>query len=128
LTPQSRIEAGVEATFEPNPMPRGYDAHIGAYMPLRLPVFRSNARQVNQLRPHVVEMEKRYDTLNLPIEIVHGEADDTVPIAVHSGPLSDRLDSATLTIVDGAGHMPHHTHPDAVLAAVDRAAARAGLR
>ncbi|MDJ1007130.1 MAG: alpha/beta hydrolase [Paracoccaceae bacterium] len=127
-TPMARIEEGVRATFAPAPMPAGYADHIGAYMPIRLPVFRSNARQVNWLRPHVVAMEERYTSLDLPIEIVHGDADTTVPIAVHSGPLSERLDTVRLTVIEGAGHMPHHTHEDAVVAAVDRAATRAGLR
>lgn len=127
LAPPSRIDAGVEATFDPAPMPDGYDSHIGPYMPIRLPAFRANARQVNWLRPHVVEMEKRYESLTLPIEIVHGAADDTVPIAIHSGPLSERLGSVNLTVIEGAGHMPHHTHAGDVIAAIDRAAARADL-
>jgi pimeloyl-ACP methyl ester carboxylesterase len=33
-----------------------------------------------------------------------------------------------LTILPGVGHMPHHADPEAVVAAIDRAAARAGLR
>jgi len=127
LTPMSRIENGVEATFAPQSMPEDYETHIGPYMPIRLPVFRANAKQVNWLRPHVVEMEKRYPGLTLPIEIVHGGRDTTVPISVHSGPLSERLDSVNLTVIEGAGHMPHHTHPEAVVTAIDRAAARAGL-
>ena len=109
-------------------MPEGYDHHIGPYLPVRLPVFRSNTRQVNTLRPHVVEMEKRYPDLALPIEIVHGNADKTVPISIHSGPLAELVESANLTVLEGVGHMPHHTHPDDVIAAVERATARAGLR
>ena len=128
FAPPSRIEDGIRATFEPQPAPEGYAGHIGPYMPLRLPVFRSNARQVNWLRPHVVEMEKRYPSLTLPIEIVHGDADTTVPIAVHSGPLSERLASVHLEVISGAGHMPHHTHTDAVIAAIDRAAERSSSR
>jgi pimeloyl-ACP methyl ester carboxylesterase len=126
--PEARLRESVRATFAPQPMPEGYADHIGTYMPVRLPAFRANARQVNTLRPHVVEMEKRYAALSLPIEIIHGEADTTVPIAVHSGPLSDRIASASLTILPGVGHMPHHADPGATVAAIDRAARRAGLR
>jgi pimeloyl-ACP methyl ester carboxylesterase len=118
----------VRNTFAPQPMPEGYARHIGTYMPVRLPAFRANARQVNRLRPHVVGMERRYPALRLPIEILHGDADTTVPIAVHSGPLAARLPSANLTILPGVGHMPHHADPEAAIAAIDRAAARAGLR
>jgi pimeloyl-ACP methyl ester carboxylesterase len=85
--PGARLRDAVRATFAPQPMPEGYADHIGTYMPVRLPAFRANARQVNRLRPHVVGMERRYPALRLPIEILHGDADTTVPIAVHSGPL-----------------------------------------
>jgi len=128
FAPRARIADSVKGTFDPAPMPEGYADHIGVYMPLRLPVFRSNARQVNWLRPHVVEMEKRYPGLELPIEIVHGDADETVPIRVHSGPLSERLATVNLDVIPGAGHMPHHTHADRVIAAIDRAIARAAAR
>jgi pimeloyl-ACP methyl ester carboxylesterase len=126
--PEARLQEAVRATFAPQPMPDGYADHIGAYMPVRLPAFRANARQVNTLRPHVVEMEKRYPALELPVEILHGEADTTVPIAVHSGPLSRMIPQANLTVLPGVGHMPHHADPAAAVAAIDRAAARAGLR
>jgi len=128
FAPETRLRDAVRATFAPQPMPEGYADHIGAYMPVRLPAFRANARQVNMLRPHVVEMQARYPALTLPIEILHGEADTTVPIAVHSGPLSRLIPSANLTILPGIGHMPHHADPEAAIAAIDRAVARAGLR
>ncbi|MEO0654367.1 MAG: alpha/beta hydrolase [Pseudomonadota bacterium] len=128
FVPQARLDSGVQATFEPQSMPAGYDAHIGPYMPLRLPAFRANARQVNHLRPHVVEMSVRYADLSLPIEIIHGDQDVTVPLSVHSGPLSELVGSANLTVLEGIGHMPHHADPDAAIAAIDRAAQRAGLR
>jgi pimeloyl-ACP methyl ester carboxylesterase len=126
--PRSRLTDAIRATFAPQPMPEAYADHIGTYMPLRLPAFRANARQVNTLRPHVVGMERRYPGLILPIEILHGDADTTVPISVHSAPLSRIIPSANLTILPGIGHMPHHADPDATVAAIDRAARRAGLR
>jgi pimeloyl-ACP methyl ester carboxylesterase len=122
--PEARLREAVAATFAPQEMPAGYADHIGPYMPLRLPAFRANARQVNTLRPHVVEMERRYPDLRLPVEIVHGEADRTVPIEVHSEPLSRIVPGARLTILPGVGHMPHHADPEAAVAAIDRAAAR----
>ncbi len=122
--PEARLREAVAATFAPQAMPEGYADHIGPYMPLRLPAFRANARQVNRLRPHVVEMAARYPALQLPVEIVHGEADRTVPIEVHSEPLSRIVPGANLTILPGIGHMPHHANPEAAIAAIDRAAIR----
>ncbi len=84
--------------------------------------------QINALRPQVQAMQEDYPTLTLPIELVHGDADTIVPLHIHSQPLMDLIPNGHLTVLPGAGHMPHHTHPEAVIAAIDRAAARAGLR
>jgi pimeloyl-ACP methyl ester carboxylesterase len=69
----------------------------------------------------------RYGEIGVPVEILHGDADDTVPLHVHSEPLSRQIPGATLTVLERIGHMPHHVAPDAVDAAIDRAARRAGL-
>ncbi|MEM9344560.1 MAG: alpha/beta hydrolase [Pseudomonadota bacterium] len=127
-TPNARIESGISGTFAPQSMPDGYDTHIGVSMSVRPDIFRTNIRQVNALYPHIVQMSARYDELTLPIEILHGTADLSVPLRVHSGPFADRIASANLTVLDGVGHMPHHVDPDAAVAAINRAAERAGLK
>ncbi|MFM7443380.1 MAG: alpha/beta fold hydrolase, partial [Tabrizicola sp.] len=66
----------------------------------------------------------RYSTLDLPVELIHGTADTIVPLDIHSRPVSQILPDATLTVIDGAGHMPHHGHAEVVIAAIDRAALR----
>ena len=125
---ETRLRQAVEATFDPQSPPEGYADHIGPRMPVRRDVFRANARQVNSLRPHVVEMAKRYGALSLPVEILHGTRDETVPIPIHSGPVSKMIPGSNFVTLEGVGHMPHHADPTAAVAAIDRAAARAGLR
>lgn len=126
--PESRIETAVAGVFAPDPVPDGYAANVGAELVVRSRSLRSNARQVNTLRPQIVDLAPTYGTLDLPVEILHGDADTTVPLTIHSGPLSDLIQGANLTVLEGVGHMPHHARPDALLAAINRAAARAGLR
>lgn len=128
LASDQRINDTIDAIFAPQPAPEGYAEYVGGQLTLRPDQFRANVRQVNTLRPHVVEMSKRYPELELPIEIVHGVEDTTVPIEVHPYELSKIVPSAFLTELPGVGHMPHHADPDATLAAIDRAASRAGLR
>ncbi len=128
FAPEDRLRSAVESTFDPQPAPDGYAEHIGPRMPVRRGAFRANARQVNTLRPHVVEMAKRYGDLSLPVEIVHGSEDVTVPIPIHSDPVSKIIPGANFVTLEGVGHMPHHADPEAAIAAIDRAAARAGLR
>ena len=111
--------------FAPQAAPEGYLDHVGPGLTLRRQTLRANARQVNTLRPHVVALSQRYDTLRLPVEFLHGDADTTVPLAVHAQRAAPLIPGAGLTVLKGIGHMPHHTDEDAVAEAIRRAAARA---
>ena len=126
FVPGGVVRDRIDGTFAPQPAPEGYAEFIGARLTLRPATFRANVRQVNTLRPRVVAMERRYPELTIPIELVHGTADRTVPIDVHSRPLSRRLEGAALTALPGVGHMPHHVRAEACLEAIRRAHSRAG--
>ena len=126
--PKSFVRTSIASIFEPQEPPEGYATHVGADLILRRQSLRANAQQVNALRPHVVEMQKRYDTLTMPIEMVHGDADTIVPAHIHAEVLMGDVPNGALKLLPGVGHMPQHSHPDEVVAAIDRAAARAGLR
>lgn len=128
LVPMSVVRDGINNVFTPQDAPDGYADHIGAPLTLRTDSFRANIRQVNTLRPKVVDMTALYTRLTLPIEILHGTADQTVPITVHPEELVKIVPTARLTSLDGIGHMPQHAAPEEAVAAIDRAAARAGLR
>ena len=121
--PAKFVRDRIASTFRPQDAPDGYERHIGARLVLRPESFRANIRQVNSLRPYVVEMERRYGELRLPIELVHGTEDGTVPIDVHARPFAARF-GASLMELPGVGHMPHHTAPEACVTAVEKAVRR----
>jgi len=124
FAPKARIEASVAGIFAPEAMPPGYADYIGPGLTLRRTSLRRNGRQVLALKTMLPEMAAGYPNLTLPVEIVHGTADTTVRVDVHAQPLLNALPNARLTLIDGAGHMPHHTHPDQIIAAIERAASR----
>lgn len=128
FAPQSYVDASVASIFEPQTAPKGYLEHVGPALTLRRASMRSNARQVNWLRPHVVEMSIKYSSIDIPVEAVHGDADTIVPLSVHAAKLPVQISGANLTVLEGVGHMPQHTNPGDVIDAIDRAAARADLR
>ncbi|WP_019953641.1 alpha/beta fold hydrolase [Yoonia vestfoldensis] len=128
FVPKSTVDNAVAVTFAPQSPPPGYVDHLGGELALRADTFRANARQVNTLRPFVVEMTQLYPQITIPIEIIHGTADDTVPIRVHAEELIKIAPTANLVRLDGVGHQPHHSRPPEAIAAIDRAASRAGLR
>ncbi len=123
LVTDAYIEKMMPGLFAPSPAPEGYSAQIGATLALPPGALGVNADQVNGLLPHVQAMQGEYTRLTLPVEMVHGAHDPIVPMELHSGPLSALLPQARLTVLEDAGHMPHHTHPEAVEAAVLRAMA-----
>lgn len=126
--PQSYVSTSIESIFAPQTAPEGYADHIGVGLTLRRESTRANAQQVNELRPHVVDMQKQYGTLTMPIEAIHGDADTIVPLSVHAAVLMGDVPNGNLTVLPGQGHMPQHSAPEAVVDAIERAAARAGLR
>ncbi|WP_367890169.1 alpha/beta fold hydrolase [Rhodobacter calidifons] len=124
FVPDSYVRAVTASVFAPDPVPEGYEKHLGAALTLRRETLLANTSQINALRDELVTMESRYPTLALPVELIHGTADTIVPLDIHSGPLSHLLPEATITVIPGAGHMPHHLHQSLVVAAIDRAALR----
>ncbi|WP_245758729.1 alpha/beta fold hydrolase [Tropicimonas isoalkanivorans] len=128
LTPRSVADRAIAAIFAPQPVPDGYVEHMGVPLTLRRPkVLGANVRQVGGLKPHLAAMSRRYPTLRMPVEIVHGTSDSVVYFNVHACPTANLLPDAKLTELPGVGHMPHHANPEASAEAVIRAASRGGL-
>ena len=125
--PARKIRREIESIFPPQPVPDAYATRIGAGLTLRRHSLRANACQRLTLKDEIRAMVPRYPSLTLPLELVHGEADTTVGLDIHARPMAAQAPSARLTALPGIGHMPHHAAPAAVVAAVRRAATRAGL-
>lgn len=128
FVPDAYVQSQLEAVFLPQDMPDGFDTHIGVDLILRPMAQRANALQRATLLEEVRAMQPRYPDISVPIEIVHGDADDTVPFEIHAQPLAEQAPTARLTRLPGIGHLPQHVAKGDVIAAVDRAATRAGLR
>lgn len=122
-----RVTHELNAIFTPQQPPKGYDAHIGAGLTLRRDSLRANALQRANLKEEIRAMIPEYGDIRVPTEILHGDADMTVGLHIHSVPLSQQIAGAALTILPGIGHMPQHSSKPQVIAAIHRAAARAGL-
>lgn len=126
--PESVVDDAIDGVFAPQSAPPGYHAAIGAGLSLRRVSMRANALHRAGLLAEVTQMQPRYGEIDMPVELIHGDADTTVPLSIHSLPLSTQIPDANLRVLEGIGHMPHHSARDETLAAIDRMAVRAGLR
>lgn len=126
--PEGMIERAVASVFEPQEEPPGYADWFGPRLSASRTTLRVNARERAALKPQLAAMEPLYPALPMPVELVHGMADTTVGVSIHSARLAQAAPQARLKMLPGVGHMAHHAAPDEVIAAIDRAAARAGLR
>jgi pimeloyl-ACP methyl ester carboxylesterase len=122
------IAKSLNETFQPQEPISGYADHIGIPLILRPSSLMANARQRKTLKEDLRAISDRYAALTLPLEIVHGDTDTIVPLHVHSKRLVEDVEGANLVTLEGIGHMPQHLSHDAVIAAIHRAASRAGLR
>ena len=125
---EDRIAKSLKNVFAPAPLDPNYQNGAAIALGTRAETFRINARQVNTLLGHVTEMSTHYLNLTLPVEILHGTEDVSVRPEIHAELLMSRLPNAELTLLQGFGHAPQHVAPEPVIDAIDRLAARAGLR
>jgi pimeloyl-ACP methyl ester carboxylesterase len=122
--PTSYVEEQVAEAFTPQSPPEGYSAHFGPEMTLRLETMRVNALQRVDLKPQIGAMIASYPELDMPIEMVHGDADKIVDLTLHSVAMTKANPRAKLQVLAGQGHMIQQTATEALVAAVDRAAIR----
>ncbi|MEM7685493.1 MAG: alpha/beta hydrolase [Pseudomonadota bacterium] len=121
----SALPRAIANVFDPEPIPVGYLEEGGAELALRPTTFRTNSVMMLRLYEQIREQAKRNSDLAVRTEIIHGTADTIVPHFIHAEPLAEMHPEARLTLLDGVGHMPHHSHPEAITSAVTRLADQA---
>lgn len=125
FAPRGLVRDTLASIFDPNPVPDGYLDHIGAGLAMRRAQLLANGRQVRALLPHIQAQSARHPTLTLPVEILHGAQDRSVPAAVHADVLARQIPHARYHKIAGVGHSVHHHAQDQVIAAAARLSAAA---
>ncbi len=128
FVPEWFVEKTLDQVFAPQTTPDGYADHFGPGLTMRRASMHANAKQRANLLEEIRALRPRYGEIDVPTEIVHGTADDTVGLEWHSHRLLDEIPGAELIELPGIGHMPQVVAAPEVAAAIDRAAQRAGLR
>ncbi len=118
------VDAALRRAFYPGPVPERY-ARLAPALALDDSRLISDGADRKGAEAGLRALLPRYATLDVPVVVVVGDQDRMVPPS-SSLALNDTLPRSELVRLPGAGHMPQFTAPDAVLAAVDRAAELGG--
>jgi pimeloyl-ACP methyl ester carboxylesterase len=122
LATRGFIESTLADVFAPQAAPEGYLQHLDMALVLQPRSLRENARQLVSLKEELRPMIPTYPRLPMPVEIVHGEADRTVGLDLHSAALARQVPHARLTRLPGIGHMLHQVATDRVVERIESAA------
>jgi pimeloyl-ACP methyl ester carboxylesterase len=118
------VRSALTRAFSPGSPPDDY-ARIAPRLALQAQALMNDGEDRDAVEGGLAALRPLYPGLRVPLVILAGAQDRIVPPA-----LSDRLHAlvpgSELVRVPGAGHMPQFTAPDAVVAAVARAAELAG--
>ena len=106
------VEAFVARAFWPQTVPDGYLDYVGVPLSLRGSAIRANSEYLGQTHAALAAMSKRYSTLNIPVEIVHGERDWLLTVPRHVSGFAEGLPNVRVDVASGVGHMRHHARPD----------------
>ena len=83
--------------------------------------LRASAEDAALMTPTAIELQEHYRELKMPVVIVAGADDKIVDIGRQSRRLHDEIGQSEFVALPGLGHMIHHSAPDEVIRAIDRA-------
>ena len=107
--------------FKPAPVAESMKA-FPVWMALRALQIRASAEEFAFVIPDAIKLSQRYHELKLPIVLVDGSGDRLDYNSRHSDRFYKEIPHAERRIIEGAGHMVHHTAPSQVLEAIHTAA------
>jgi pimeloyl-ACP methyl ester carboxylesterase len=112
------LDGGAASVFAPQAVPADYVRRAAIRLLLRPSEFVANAQDVAVLKDFVTAQAPRYGEIAIPTVILAGSADATVSPRIHARAIAAAVPDARLIMLEGVGHMPHHTDTDAVVAAI----------
>lgn len=116
------VRPGTRGVFLPQAMPLDYVKAAAISLVLRPREFLANARDLVTLKAAVGEQSPRYPGIRVPTVVIHGDADHTVSLNIHSRPFATAVPGAKLIVLPGAGHMVQNVAPDLIVREIEQMA------
>lgn len=113
--------------FAPDPVPPAF-RDFPAALAAQPSAVQAMADELRGFNDSMIPRALRLRRCRVPVVVVAGGRDRVAPADRHARWLVRRMPRARLVLLRRAGHMPHHTHPDAVMRAVETVAKAARRR
>jgi pimeloyl-ACP methyl ester carboxylesterase len=107
------FDGSAKSVFAPESMPEDFGTIGGSLLSIRPHSYFSAGGDMVAARAALPTMVASYPSLQMPVAILFGRADQVLDPAIHGTLLRDAVTGATLTQIQG-GHMIVFTAPDAV--------------
>jgi pimeloyl-ACP methyl ester carboxylesterase len=95
---------------------------------LRPREFLANAWDLVTLKPAVAAQATRYADIKVPTVVIHGDADKTVSVDIHSRRFAATVPGAKLIVLPNVGHMVQNAAPDLVVSEIEAMIAAADTK
>ena len=105
------------AMFSPAPVTARFEREYSDAMALRPSQIRATSVDGTLMIPGALGLRRHYDDLRMPVAIVAGDGDKVVRKR-SAERLHGEIAGSVLRIVEGAGHMVHHSAPRQVVEAI----------
>jgi len=115
------LDGALTDSFKPEspPVPIGeYREVTGSDLTIRPRAFRATALDLVGLSDALARLVPRYADIERPLLVINGSGDPLVPPARNAERVLAAVPHARSLLVDGAGHIVHHTHADEVAARI----------
>lgn len=119
-TGRHRIERQLDEAFSPDIAPPRYKEKFLSLM-FRISQLKAAASDEITINPCLRQMSSDYSKINLPVVIVAGDQDRTVPPLQHSYPLHKAIANSQLIVIHNAGHELQFTRQAEVMTAINLA-------
>lgn len=100
--------------FAPAPVDREWHERFPQDMALRPSQIRAEAEEAAMMIPAAASLARHYGALVRPVTIIAGRGDALVDQQAQAVRLNGALPDSRLVMLEGVGHMLHHSAPEAV--------------
>jgi pimeloyl-ACP methyl ester carboxylesterase len=122
------LEAHHRIMFSPDKPPEHWKANYPWTQIVAPAAIIANGEDFSAVHPLRLDSYVDLDRVRAPVEVLSGTADLIIEDVRHARVLGHRLSDAAVTRLEGAGHMLHHSHPDALMNAVQSVLERANFK